>query len=123
MEKNRSAYESLQDKLKEMEAEKVAIENELKELKMKNGEKTSVLDLTEEGEDEMEDPVVQLMIENKVLECEKRSAENEIEILKQKLKELESRVWEKEIHRGGSEDLEEIKNGIPFLLFLFEVVF
>ncbi|KAJ4705887.1 Reticulocyte-binding protein 2 a [Melia azedarach] len=101
IEKKKTQYEELEAKNRKLEAEKNVIEEEpeLKTLKrekegneMSSGrEKEEIVDLTEEGEGE-EDAVVQLMIENRVLECEKRRAEGEVEFLKQKLKELESRV-------------------------------
>lgn len=101
IEKKKTQYGELEAKNRKLEAEKNVIEEkpELKTLKrekegneMSSGrEKEEIVDLTEEGEGE-EDAVVQLMIENRVLECEKRRAEGEVEFLKQKLKELESRV-------------------------------
>ena len=111
IQKKKSEYEVLEDKFRALEVDKLAIEEELKVLKRKNDETKEhvdgvegetkdssrrerdvekIVDLTEENEEE--DKVVQLLIENKVLECEKKKAESEVKVWKQRFKELESQV-------------------------------
>lgn len=111
IQKKKSEYEVLEDKFRALEADKLAIEEELKVLKRENDETKEhvdgvegemkdssrrerdvekIVDLTEENEEE--DKVVQLLIENKVLECEKKKAESEVKVWKQRFKELESQV-------------------------------
>lgn len=111
IQKKKSEYEVLEGKFRAMEVDKLAIEEELKVLKRKNDETKEhvdgvegemkdgsrrerdvekIVDLTEENEEE--DKVVQLLIENKVLECEKKKAESEVKVWKQRFKELESQV-------------------------------
>lgn len=104
-----SDIESLASKFTSLETEKIMIENEVKVLKHRNvdlemvisdfgkqkeaGAK-SVVDLTD-GE---EDGVTQLMMENKVLECEKRAAESVVEDWKSNCRRLE---MENSALRGG----------------------
>ncbi|KAL4594899.1 hypothetical protein ACB092_12G052800 [Castanea dentata] len=111
LQKKKSEYELLEDKFRALEVDKLAIEEELKVLKRKSDESKElvdgvegemkdssgrerdvekIVDLTEENEEE--DKVVQLLIENKVLECEKKKAESEVKVWKQRFKELESQV-------------------------------
>ncbi|THG09781.1 uncharacterized protein LOC114305201 [Camellia sinensis] len=109
IEKKKSEFELLEGKLGALEVERVGIEDEVKLLKRRNvelekqitqienenkadiGKGTGkVVDLTEEKDEE--DKVIQLMIENKVLECEKKRAESEVEVWKLKYKKLEWRV-------------------------------
>lgn len=106
--KNRD-NEALEAKLRAMESDQHAIEDELKVVKRENDElkkhvsrvkgesevisgREGIVDLTVENEEE--DKLVGLMVENKVLECEKKRAESEVEIWKEKFKELESWVLE-----------------------------
>ncbi|GMY07399.1 hypothetical protein FCV25MIE_02638 [Fagus crenata] len=112
IQKKKSEYEALEAKLRALEVDKNAIQDELRVLKRKNDEIKECLggveleggmkdssgrerdtertvDLTEENE---EDKVVQLLIENEVLECEKKKAECEVQVWKEKFKALESRV-------------------------------
>ncbi|KAE8664047.1 Folylpolyglutamate synthetase family protein isoform 1 [Hibiscus syriacus] len=107
--KRKSGYEALETKVRTLEVAKLALEDEIKILKCPNnevsdrishigdervvgyGEKGLIegaVNLTEESDEE--DKVFQLMAENKVLECEKSTAENEAEVWKRKFKELES---------------------------------
>lgn len=82
-------YHELEAKLKELGEEKNGLANEVNGLRVKIGEVKEVdgvVDLTAEEE---EDKMVQLMIENKVLEYEKKSAAREVEVWKEKYKELE----------------------------------
>lgn len=108
IEKKKNDYELLQTKFRALEAEKFAIEDELRALKRRNelkdlsshtegGNKDDcgdgqrmkgIIDLTE-VEDE-EEKLVQLMIENSVLDLEKRRAEREVEVWKKKYEELET---------------------------------
>ncbi|KAF3959760.1 hypothetical protein CMV_015454 [Castanea mollissima] len=111
LQKKKSEYELLEDKFRALEVDKLAIEEELKVLKRKSDESKElvdgvegemkdssgrerdvekIVDLTEENEEE--DKVIQLLIENKVLECEKKKAESEVKVWKQRFKELESQV-------------------------------
>ena len=82
-------YHELEAKLKELGEGKNGLANEVNGLRVKIGEVKEVdgvVDLTAEEE---EDKMVQLMIENKVLEYEKKSAAREVEVWKEKYKELE----------------------------------
>jgi cell division protein FtsB len=111
IQKKKSEYEALETKFRVLEADKLAIEDELKALKRENDElkklvsglegerKVSsrserdmdrIVDLIEENWEE--DKIVQLLIEIRVLECEKERAESEVEVWKEKFKELESLV-------------------------------
>lgn len=136
----KSDYEVLEDKFKALEAEKQAIEREVGVLKQKNSEikeQTSgfecdkgcksgntsnagvkkFVDLIEEHEEE--DKVLQLMIENRVLECEKNKAERDLEVLRQSLQELESRVLQmeansKSVAQAGHHLLNGSKMGVEF---------
>ncbi|XP_059435195.1 uncharacterized protein LOC132168124 [Corylus avellana] len=110
IQRKKSEYEVLETKFKALEVDKLEIEDELKVLKRENDElkkcvsgvegegKVSsgrerhmerIVDLTEENGEE--DNIVQLLIENKVLQCEKKRAESEVEVWKEKFKELSSR--------------------------------
>lgn len=107
IQRKKSEYDALETKFKALEVDKLAIEDELKVLKRKNDElrkyvggiegerKISsgrerhmdrIVDLTEENGEE--DKIVELLIENKVLQCEKKSTESEVEVWKEKFKEL-----------------------------------
>ncbi|KAM7504846.1 hypothetical protein LguiB_003750 [Lonicera macranthoides] len=113
--KKNDEFESLQGRFGALAGEKLAIEENLGLLKKKNDEleeritriETSskvgnegakgigrVVDLTDEIDEE--DKVFQLMIENEVLECEKKNAESQVELWKARFKESESRVLELE---------------------------
>lgn len=103
----------LEEKSKKDEMRCLVLEIEVEELKKKNKElegeitriqkvvstgekgKEMIVDLTDEENEG--DKFVQLLIENKVLECEKTSAEMEIRSWKEKVKELVSRVCELEL--------------------------
>lgn len=101
----------LQGKVNDSAAKKLVIQDEAKSL----GEKRKVLeeksttvsisgvvDLTEDTE---ENRVLELMIENKVLECEKKKAESDVQVWKLKCKELECRKMEleKRLISGGGD--------------------
>ena len=108
----KTKYEVLEAKLRAVEAEKLATEEQLQALKRENNElkerihggkdrknkegcggaKTveGVVDLT--NDDLFEDRVTQLMIENRVLEVEKQKAERDVKAWEDKFKELESWV-------------------------------
>ncbi|XVF12623.1 hypothetical protein REPUB_Repub08aG0134900 [Reevesia pubescens] len=109
VQKRKSEYEALETKFRTLEGAKLALEDEFKALISRNNEvgdlisqshneevvgyggkgvREGVVDLTEENDEE--DNVFQLMANNRVLECEKSKAENEVEVWKQKFKELES---------------------------------
>ena len=113
IEKRKSEFELLEGKFSALEVKKFGIEDEVKILKRKHnelekteknvvgGEKGTgkVADLAEEGK------ITELMIENNVLECEKKKAESETEVWKLNCRELELRVLELEkeisVLRGG----------------------
>ncbi|KAK2983651.1 hypothetical protein RJ640_023185 [Escallonia rubra] len=60
------------------------------------GEKGMEVEVDFTGEKDEADRVFELMVENKVLEYEKKKAESEVEVWKAKCKELESRLIESE---------------------------
>lgn len=122
IQKRNSDYEALEAKFRAMEAEKLDIEKKLKALERENDllkdrisgvkdEKEGcsrdkgmekIVDLTEDNLDE--DKVVELMIENRVLVCEKEKAESEVNVWKEKFKDLElwvSHLDESSISKGG----------------------
>lgn len=108
----KTEYEALEAKYRALEAEKLGIEQQLEDLRRENvelkerqlgsenkegfgGAKRTerVVDLSEEDLDE--DKFIQLMIENKVLECEKEKAERDVKAWESKFRELEA--W---LHQG-----------------------
>ncbi|KAF2315509.1 hypothetical protein GH714_039966 [Hevea brasiliensis] len=110
LEKRKNEFEVLEAKFKVLDAQKCAVEDELMAFRTRNNEagesrisfddenKAShrgenkgdvVVDLT--GEEGEEDIVEQLVLENHVLECEKKNAESEVEIWREKFKALE--LW------------------------------
>ncbi|XP_065868603.1 uncharacterized protein [Euphorbia lathyris] len=98
IEKRKKEYEDLEAKFRELEAQNKSIEVELKTFRTGNNEikrhPNSVegknkVDLT--GEGDRENVIDQLMAVNRVLECEKREAESEVVVWKDKFKELE--LW------------------------------
>ncbi|CAI9768165.1 unnamed protein product [Fraxinus pennsylvanica] len=102
MEKKNKALKFLEAKLSFSELHKLAIEEEARILEERNkeleriignGEKAidEVVDLTEK---DGEDKVTQLLIENRVLDCEKMKSESEVKIWEAKYKELELLVME-----------------------------
>ncbi|KAK4431362.1 hypothetical protein Salat_0898300 [Sesamum alatum] len=88
-EKN-AVIEWLESKVGLMELKKLELEDEVRVLKERNPE------LEKSTGNEEEDKVTLIMIENNVLECEKRKAESEVEVWKVKCKELEVHVMELE---------------------------
>lgn len=91
--------EAIEAKFKILEVEKHVIEEELKVLKRENSELKDNSDEIKDGcrrdnglDKFDEDPIVQLMVENKVLECEKEQAERDVKAWKQKCMELESQL-------------------------------
>ncbi|KVI07110.1 uncharacterized protein LOC112509782 isoform X2 [Cynara cardunculus var. scolymus] len=96
----------LKKKNKELEGEITRIQKVVS-----NGEKGKgvIVDLTDEENEG--DKFVQLLIENKVLECEKTSAEIEIRSWKEKVKELVSRVCELEL-KANMKGMNESSKGI-----------
>ncbi|CAI0546653.1 unnamed protein product [Linum tenue] len=75
----KSEYKELEGKYKALELRKLEIEDELKSLKARK---------VEEDDDEL----FQLKVENVTLECEKKKAENVVEVWKRKYQELKSMV-------------------------------
>lgn len=105
LQKKKEVCEALEVKLNALEEEKIASDKKLKLLSMsgeglqgkqvsreREKEKKTVVDL--EDESEGEDKVVQLMIEIHVLECEKKKAESEVQVWKERFNKLESRALE-----------------------------
>ncbi|OIT23878.1 PREDICTED: uncharacterized protein LOC109216482 isoform X1 [Nicotiana attenuata] len=94
----RNGFKLLEVKYETLRVEKVAVEDELEVLKRRNQELEERMRQFENNgcneENEEEDKVLQLMIENNVLECEKRVAESNVESWKLKCKELELAVLE-----------------------------
>ncbi|PRQ60338.1 hypothetical protein RchiOBHm_Chr1g0380081 [Rosa chinensis] len=99
--KRKSEYEDLEIKFRALEGEKLAMEEEIRALKrgsdeirkQANGGGDGTEIIVDFNEDSLEgDGVFQLMLENKVLECEKKTAESEVEAWKQKFKELKTWV-------------------------------
>nr|KYP72123.1 hypothetical protein KK1_004706 [Cajanus cajan] len=96
-----------------LEGEKFEFEDKLKVLSEglkrqkevsggKEGEIKAVVDLTEDNE------AVQLMIENRVLNCEKMRAESEVEVWRDKYKKLES--WALQLGMRNEENGKELDN-------------
>ncbi|XP_021764672.1 uncharacterized protein LOC110729251 [Chenopodium quinoa] len=94
--------EEIKGKIRILEREKLRVEEEIKALKVKKvglvganvgGEFSSD---EREMDDEDVSRVSQSMVENKVLECEKKFALKEVEVWKRKCEELELRVLELE---------------------------
>ncbi|KAH7538161.1 uncharacterized protein LOC107414615 [Ziziphus jujuba] len=129
IQKRKSEYESLEAKFRELEFQKLNIEEKLKALKRENDElqgqvncgkdekgdctrekgMENVVDLTEDDNLD-EDKVFQLMIENNVLECEKKKAEREVKFWQEKFKELELRIShlnDRSISKGNEQPLAE----------------
>ncbi|XP_057727912.1 uncharacterized protein LOC130943867 isoform X2 [Arachis stenosperma] len=108
LQRKHSQCEALEAKLKALEADKFAAEEELKVLRVsseKHKEEKQISYEKERGEatiDNLTDDneVVQLMIENKVLECEKKRAESEAEVWKDNYKKMELRAIQLELGRG-----------------------
>ncbi|KHN23399.1 hypothetical protein glysoja_015701 [Glycine soja] len=95
LQKKDEQCEVLEAKLKALEDEVEVLRvssEELKEKKevgnVKERGVEAIIDLTNDDDDE----VAQLMIENSVLECEKKKAESEVEVWKDKYWKLESLV-------------------------------
>ncbi|VVA11244.1 Hypothetical predicted protein [Prunus dulcis] len=136
--KRKSEYEALEAKFRALEVEKLAMEEVIKALNRESdgikeqdnsggdeknkyfgGEKGTerIVDLTEDKWEE--DKVFQLMIENKVLECEKKKAENEVEAWKEKFGELELGILKLDnnlVLKGGKVPLAErirLEDGSP----------
>lgn len=87
--KKDSVIECLGRKVAFVELEKLQLADEAGKLKQRNGVLERIIqDSKEEHE--------KLMIENKVLDCEKKKAESDLEVWKMKCKELEVQVTELE---------------------------
>lgn len=95
IEQERNGFKLLEGKFEALQVEKLVVEDELEVLKRRSQEleeKMSRIESNEENEEE--DKVLQLMIENSVLECEKRKAERDVEYWKSKCNELKLIVEE-----------------------------
>ncbi|KAL2339655.1 hypothetical protein Fmac_007595 [Flemingia macrophylla] len=102
LQKKNEQCEVLEAELKALEDELEALRVSSEGLKEKNEvgdvkkrEAETIVDLTDEDE------VVQLMIENNVLECEKKRAESEVEIWKDKYWKLESWASQLKLESGS----------------------
>ncbi|XP_020210307.1 uncharacterized protein LOC109795268 [Cajanus cajan] len=111
--KKKEQCEELEAKVMVLEGEKFEFEDKLKVLSEglkrqkevsggKEGEIKAVVDLTEDNE------AVQLMIENRVLNCEKMRAESEVEVWRDKYKKLES--WALQLGMRNEENGKELDN-------------
>lgn len=89
IEKKDSVIECLGRKVAFMEVEKLQLANEAGKLKQGNVVLETIIQDSKEDHEK-------LMIENKVLDCEKKIAESNLEVWKVKCKELEVRVTELE---------------------------
>lgn len=108
LQKKKDQCEALEARVKTLEGEKLAVEDELKVLRMSSDELNVQKEASSEKErlikvDDLTDgnEAVQLMIENKVLECEKKRAESEVKAWKEKYKELESWALQLGMGRGS----------------------
>jgi len=94
IQKKKSEYEALETKVRVLtdELKKLVsgLEGERKVSSRSERDMDRIVDLIEENWEE--DKIVQLLIEIRVLECEKERAESEVEVWKEKFKELESLV-------------------------------
>ncbi|XP_076935767.1 uncharacterized protein LOC143602601 [Bidens hawaiensis] len=79
----------LEEKSKRHETRCSALETEVNDLRKKNQELEVKIEMIQKVIDD--DNIQEVMIENKVLECEKRKAETEVLFWKEKVKELESK--------------------------------
>ncbi|KAL8095781.1 uncharacterized protein LOC141692470 [Apium graveolens] len=94
-----SEFECLEDKFNDLVVENLAIKEEVGVWKEKFDElEKSVVENGNVGigKEDVEGKLSKLMAENKVLECEKRKAESEVEVWKAKFEALELRVRELE---------------------------
>ncbi|MED6223791.1 hypothetical protein PIB30_077543 [Stylosanthes scabra] len=108
LQRKQSQYEALEAKLKALEVEKFSVEEELNVLRVSSqkhkGEK-QISNEKERGEGTIDDltddnKVVQLMVEKKVLEGEKKRAESEAELWKDNYKKMELHAILLELGRG-----------------------
>lgn len=121
-------YEALEAKFRTLEAEKLVTEKQLEAFKRENAElkeriqcfggankaMTRVVDLTTDDDDLDEDWVAQLIIENKLLACEKKKAERDVKAWESKFMALklwvEKSTWNKE--RADSVDFVPVSDPI-----------
>lgn len=99
MKQKDSEFKLLENKYKEVVVENLAIKEEVGVLRKKYDElEKSILENgnVDIGKEDVEGKVLKLMVENKVLECEKRKAKSEVEVWKAKFVALELRVRELE---------------------------
>lgn len=99
MKQKNSEFERLEHQYKDVVSENLAIKKEVGVSKKKYDElEKSVLENgnADIGKEDVEGRVLKLMVENKVLECEKRKAESEVDVWKAKFVALELRVMELE---------------------------
>nr|XP_043617074.1 uncharacterized protein LOC122588922 [Erigeron canadensis] len=106
----------LEEKNKKDETRCLMLENEVEILRKRNEELerkiVMIQNVVNDGDWELEenDKFVQLMIENKVLECEKRKAETDLCTCKEKVKKLEARVSELEANLNEKVMEEDVNN-------------
>ncbi|MCD7453878.1 hypothetical protein HAX54_022556 [Datura stramonium] len=95
IEQERNGFKLLEGKFEALRVEKLAVEDELEVLKRRNQKLEEQMCRIENNEEnEEEDKVSKLMIENSVLECKKRKAENDVEYWKLKCNKLQLTVAE-----------------------------
>ncbi|KAI7753573.1 hypothetical protein M8C21_000443, partial [Ambrosia artemisiifolia] len=105
----------LEEKSKKDELRCLMLEHEVEDLKKKNQElerkiaaiQAVVVDPSHVENDN--DSLVEVMIENKVLECEKQKAESEVCFWKERVKELEAKM--KGMNERGEEDVDVVLKG------------
>ncbi|XP_059304672.1 uncharacterized protein LOC132056470 [Lycium ferocissimum] len=113
IDQERKGFKLLEGKFEALRVEKLAVEDELEVLKRRNQELEERIRKIENNnesneENEEEDKVLQLMIENSFLECEKRKAESDVEYWKSKCNELQLTVAELDKKLAQKTDLEEV---------------
>ncbi|MBA0835326.1 hypothetical protein Goarm_007610 [Gossypium armourianum] len=123
----KSDYEVLETRFRSLEAAHLALQDEIKVLRGRNSEVgdrmvggyggkgliEGAVDLTEESDEE--DMVSKLMVENRVLECEKSKAQNEAEFWKLKFTELESlmsRLQESSVLKSTERPVDMMNEGV-----------
>ncbi|KAM0014302.1 hypothetical protein Hdeb2414_s0036g00730421 [Helianthus debilis subsp. tardiflorus] len=90
----RKRFVEIEEKSKKDEVRRVMLETEVENLKKKNEELEGKIAAVQNPNyvEKESDRLIEVMIENKVLECEKRKAETEVCFWKEKVKELEAKM-------------------------------
>ncbi|KAK9075373.1 hypothetical protein SSX86_003696 [Deinandra increscens subsp. villosa] len=108
----RKRFLELEEKVKKDESRYLMLETEVENLRKKNQELEGRIELIQKGivdptHVENDSKILEVMVENKVLECEKRKAETELCVWKEKAKQLES------IIKVTNEKVKEEMNATP----------